>query len=519
MNNSDEQFEKIAIAIEMARDAARKNGFYWFIDHVFRYCFEPKSKFVTGSYIKAVAQRFADHKYTIDVTGRDHFKSTRIHADIAYAMFIDKGNGFEAQYFAYSAEMSAYQLKKLKQEISYNPFFSTLIDNKPQAESILSYSWQGSDALMTINPKGLLGNNRGIHADRIYVDDPFKTETDGAAPDPIAIKKINNAIRGDILPMIRKPDGICRMVGTPQTSQDFFYDKKGIGSLFDILITPSIVDEPNKITLWPERYTYKQLNAIRISMDSDKFEREYMAMPVSLSRSYINRNKLIALSTEICLEFCPHPELEEEIVVAAFDIGKKLHPSHLSIFIKKFVKEDEGGTDIYSYTQIFGKWFDHIDYKDQVDFLNRACEYFYIDVLTYDNTRSELESYAERKVLDDCMIPVVLGSRNLGAMAVHFGGLVNQGLIHFINERRQITQILMVDNDLRSQENSEGHADAWFSCAMAVWEKKGKIPKIWSLYDNDDKDASDIDSSEEISEERQNTWASSTPETERRFFI
>jgi hypothetical protein len=869
---------KLGVAIELARQASRDKGFFWFIDHVFRYCFEPKEKFVTGDFIKGVAERFEKYSMTIDVSGRDHFKSTRLHADILYSMFIDKSRGFEAQYFSYSEAMAGYQLKKLKQEISYNPFFTTLVDRKPQAESVLSYSWGEDAPLMTINPKGLLGNNRGIHADRIYVDDPLKTETDGAAPDPIAIKKINNAIRGDILPMIKKPNGICRIVGcvapdtlvmtreglveigslfpkgtdftkkqlipyrqevfgkdgwdetsnlfvngmtdtniitlgggyslecsqihplwsspasteihtkqiawrksselkvgdwvalsiganifsereditldqaymfglyvaegsaeyaqgtkrltitntdpyvirflkekfnfnntdglhnrktnkdlfktfedfgmplkvraskkfippkillqseriqvaflqglydgdghstyikagqtakpslavvltssspkelktvqimlanfgiithlnqgyhkghhksdgtwirdsvswtlktgghssasylarvgfrierkqkefiytgnvperfkgfiwkrikkieksqsptvdftipktqsfvtnccvshnTPQTSQDFFYDKKGIGSLFNIIITPAIIDEPNKIALWPERYTYKQLNAIRISMDSDKFEREYMAMPVSLSRSYINRSKLVALSTEMPLDFAPQPELEEKIVVAGFDIGKKVHPSHLAVFIKEFVREDEDGHDIFSYKQIYSKWLDKVDYKDQVDLLNRACEYFNISRLIYDDTRGELTSYAEKNVLDGCMVPMVMSSRRLGAMAANFGGLVNQDLINFINERRQITQILMVDNDLRAQENSQGHSDSFYSCAMAVWEAKTKVPKIWSLYGDDDKDASDSEASEEISEEREKTWANTTPDT------
>jgi hypothetical protein len=307
---------------------------------------------------------------------------------------------------------------------------------------------------------------------------------------------------------------------TPQTSQDFFYDKKGIGSLFNILITPAIIDEPNKIALWPERYTYKQLNAIRISMDSDKFEREYMAMPVSLSRSYINRNKLVSLSTEMPLELVAQPELEEKIVVAGFDIGKKIHPSHLAVFIKEFVREDEQGQDVFSYRQIYGHWFDKVDYKDQVDYLNRVCEYFNISRLLYDDTRGEFQSFAERGVLDKCMEPLVMSSRRVGAMAAHFGGLVNQDLVHFINERRQITQILMVDNDLRAQENSQGHSDAFYSCAMATWEAKSKIPKIWSLYgdDSDSKEASDSETSEEVSEERQSTWASQTP-GERNYWV
>jgi hypothetical protein len=526
MNESDEQeqqLQKIALAIDLARKKARSSGFYWFIDNIFRYCFEPNSTFVTGKYLEDIAKNFEENKYTIDVSGRDHFKSTRLHCDICYAIFIATDNaGFEAQYFSYSESMASYQLKKLKQEIAYNPFFSTLIDRKPQAESILSYSWGEKGSLMTIHPKGLLGNNRGIHCDRLYVDDPLKTETDGAAPDPVAIKKINNAIRGDLLPMIKKPNGICRMAGTPQTGQDFFFDKKGIGTLFKITIAPSIIDEPNKVTLWPERYSYDQLNAIRISMDADTFDREYQAMPVALSRSYIKRDKLIELSTRENCKLEPQPLLQDEIVVAGLDIGKKVHPSHLALFAKKFEHEDDKGKDIYSYRQVYGHWFDGIDYKDQVDHVNRVCEYFNVSNLYYDDTRGELQSYAERGKLDGCMQPIVMSSRRTGAMAAHFGGLVNQNLIHFINERRQISQILMVDNDLRAQESSEGHADSFYSCALAVWEPSGKIPKIWSLYSDDRESKAEDDNVniEGMSEKREKTWSNSTPQTsERRWFI
>src|ERR1035441_10464113 len=176
---------KLLVSINLAREATRRNGFYWFIDHVYRYSFEPKEAFVTGDYIKHIAQRYEDNRFTIDVTGRGHFKSSRIHCDIMYAMFIDDGQGFEAPYFSFNKEMAQYQVKKLKQEISYNPFFATIIDLKQQAESVLGYCWNEGDGIMSVEPRGLLGNSRGLHAERLYVDDPLKTEDDspGAPPD------------------------------------------------------------------------------------------------------------------------------------------------------------------------------------------------------------------------------------------------------------------------------------------------------------------------------------------------
>lgn len=518
---------KIAIAIELARKAARERGFYWFIDRIYRYSFEPKEKFVTGPYIEKVAERYELNRFTIDVTGRGHFKSSRLHADIMYAMFTDDGQGFEAPYFSFSKEMAQYQVKKLKQEISYNPFFATISDMKVQAESVLGYRWKDSDGLMSVEPRGLLGNSRGLHSERLYVDDPLKTEDDspGAPPDPVSIRKINAAMRSDILPML-KLGGICRIVSTPQTVYDFFFDQRGFGSKFSIDITPAILDEVNKVVLWPELWSWKRLQEERKVMnDEDKFAREYLVQPASTSRSYVKKDKLLAVSSATSLEFAPHPELEDHDIVGGHDIGKTRHPSYLALFDKVFVKVDEEGKDIYRFDQIFSKWMDNWEYGRQVEYLNTICEFFHVSSLRVDGTRGEFDSFEEQKKLDKAIELFSMGGfRKKSSIAACFQTLVNNGLISIVNERRTLNHILLVDGNLNSAEilngPERGHGDSFWGIALGVWSTEKKVPKIWSLYDDEPNSPSSTLDTDAPTDEREKTWASSTPnDGNRRFWV
>lgn len=520
--NSD--YNKIAIAISVARETARKKGFYWFIDNIYRHSF-PREPFVTGDYIKNVAARYEKYKHTIDVTGRGHFKSSRVHAEIMYLIFINNGTGFEGQYFSYSEKMAKYQLKKLKQEISANPFFSTVIDLKNTSESILAYKWNSGDQIMSVEPRGLLSSGRGIHCEMIFIDDPLKTEdTDspGASPDPVSIRKINDIIRSDIIPML-KPNGLCRVVATPQTQYDFIFDTEGLGSKFDISITPAILDEVNHVTLWPELWPYERLEIERKTInDIDKFNREYMAQPASLSKSFIKQDNLLKISTATCLSYEPHPELEGEDIRAGFDIGKARHPSHLSIFKRSFLREGEDGNDIYRYDQIFDKWLDSWDYQRQVEYINVACEYFHISNLYFDNTRGELLAYEENGLLDKAIHGLGSGGRRKKtSVATNFQRLINNELISIVNEERTRTHILLVDSNLNSIEilkgPMRGHGDSFASMSMAVWEPERKIPKIYSLGGSS---ASELQTEKqpESRQEEINSWATAMPQKTRLFY-
>lgn len=431
-----------------------------------------------GKYIEEVAHHLEDNPYTIDITGRDHFKSTRLYADIMRAIFTDEGNGWEAHYFSYKQDLAAYHLKKLKSMIKANHLFKGLIDHKPTSESIIDFSWSPTGRHMTVTPQGLLSFKRGIHAERIYIDDPLRDPENKL--EPTSIIKINRIMVTELLPMIKK-NGTCRIVGTPQTNQDFFFDKE-LAKRFKTWITGAVVSRAEKTSLWPEWLTYDALMGLEALMGISQFNQEYNAVPAYTEDSFLDKDKVYELATLKSWRFQYHDSLDDKDVVAGFDIGKKSHPSHLAVLIRT-TREDDNGNMLSSYKQIYSHWMDGWDYNDQIKYLDLAIEYFNISRMSYDNTRGEFESFEERGELPGEMQPVAFGHRNKMAMATFFRTLVETDHIQLIDEPRDTSQLLGVNSDLDAMAGPEGHSDNFWSIALALYEGEKKIPRMRSLMD------------------------------------
>lgn len=468
LTNSMTQFQQLLPALphdkkaELAQDlfaqvrARAKDDFEFFVVHVFSASFD---KFVDGQYIRDVAKHLADNNFTMDVTGRDHFKSTRLYADIMWALLHDAETGFEGHYFSYTKDLASYHLAKIKEMVANNPYYTGITDLKKQADGVLGYSWNGG-AKMTVKPAGLLTFKRGIHANRIYIDDALRDPENKMKP--TVILKINRVMKAEVLSMVNK-GGICRIVGTPQTPEDFFFDPL-MQERFNTWITPAIQDEPNKIALWPEWKTYQDLMDLRNLLGDKIFNAEYMASPVYSEDSYLQKPKLMPLVREENYRYQIHESLKHEIVVAGFDIGKKVHPSHLAVFVRKQVG------DKITYRQIFTKWMDGWDYRAQLEYLVEAINCFNISILRYDNTRGEFEGFGEQNMLPHAMKPVVFNAKNQTSIAAHMGSVVDRGDITFVNDARQTSQILAVNNDLDAMSGPEGHGDSFWSVGMAIYE-------------------------------------------------
>lgn len=431
--------------------------------------------FVGGPYINDVADHLDKNKYTIDITGRDHFKSTRLYCDIMYAIFTDLGNGFEAHYFSYKQDLAQYHIKKLKQYIQANFYFNDLVDHNPLSASIIDYSWEMDGRHMTVHPQGLLSFKRGIHAERIYVDDPLRDPENKL--EPVSIIKINRTMVTELLPMVKR-DGYCRVVGTPQTRQDFFFNAE-LQKAFATWITGAVVSRAKKQSLWPEWMSFQQLMAKEALMGISQFNQEYNAVPAYTEGSFLDKNKVYDLSTLASWkwQFYDNIQNEDYDVVAGFDIGKHAHPSHLAIFIRRS-KYNENDDIIYSYEQIYSKWMDGWDYTDQIAYLDEAIDNFAITRLIYDNTRGEFESFAERGELPREMEPLVFGSRNKMSMATYFRTLIETNRIKLIDAERDLNQLLGVTSDLNAMAGEEGHSDNFWSICMALNEGDQKRPRV-----------------------------------------
>lgn len=447
--------------------------FDWFIFNVFRRSFGVDG-FVGGDYIHQVAKHIQDNPFTIDVTGRDHFKSTRFYAEIMWHIFTNQGDGWEGHYFSYKADLAAYHLKKVKQFIQRNPYFIGLKDNKPTSESIIDYEWE-TGRQMTVAPQGLLAFKRGIHAEKVWLDDPLRDPENKMQP--TSVLKVNNIVRAELMSMVKK-GGTFRVVGTPQTPQDFFFDDN-FTDTFAVWISPAIVDEPNKVVIWPEWKSYEELQRKKREIGDRAFAAEYMASPVYAENSYINKEKLLPLCVESSLDLDSHDILYNSMVYAGFDIGKKTHPSHFAVFVL------ERTTTGKKYRQLYSKWMDGWEYNRQLDYLNRAIKLFNISELRYDNTRAEFEGFVEQgKTNRTVMKPVVFTANTKSSMASTFAALVDRQEVTFVNEKRQTNQILSVTQDektgkLDAMAGPEGHGDAFWSCAMALHNTKRKPQVRW----------------------------------------
>lgn len=466
MNEQNNRDDKIEAIIEKARRLARRNGLSWFINHVFAYSFD-RGCFVRGQYIDEVANRMSNNAWTMDISARDHFKSTRLYAEIMFDIFTTETD-IECHYFSYQQGMSAYHLAKLKKMIQANPFFKGFVDLSPMALSAIYY--HNGQATYHAIPEGLLSFKRGIHAERIYIDDPLKDPENKLAP--TVIYKINNVIKTEMFAMVKK-GGICRVVGTPQTNSDFFFDEQ-LRRKFSVSIKPAIVDEAKRIVIFPEWKTYEELDEIRATIGEKAFNQEYLTKPSYSESSYIERKDLMNVVDTSLAQATTYEGGRD--VVAGFDIGKKAHPAHLAVY------ERWTGTDgKYYYRQLVSKWFDHVEYKEQLDYLLWAIDNYRIDTLRYDNTRGEFEGFAEQGLLHRCMKPVSFGVKTNNAMAVSLNTVVREGRCKMIDDTRQIDQLLQVNNELQAIESPQGHGDSFWSNALALWEEKEREYRVRSL--------------------------------------
>lgn len=452
---------------EVVKGNTYANGFDYFIRHVFSASFD--NEFVYGGYIRWVAEKMFDNSWTMDISARDHFKSTRFYAEVMYDIFTSEVD-LESHYFSYMSSMSSYHIMKIKKMMSNNVFFLDVVDRSFNAmASIRVLNAYG--ATYSLVPQGLLTFKRGIHAERVYLDDPLKDPENKLSP--TSIIKVNQVVKTEIFPMVKK-GGKCRIVGTPQTNVDFFFDDN-LAKKFKRDITPAILNEKKNIALFPEWKSYDELIEIRDIISEKSFNQEYMTKPSYSEDSYVSRKDLM---------MCVNDELENlneykgaDDVFAGFDIGKHTHPAHFSVFRRNKDKD----TGKWHYVQIVSKWFDKWDYQKQLDYLVEAIDTYSIDVLRYDNTRGEFEGFVEQGLVPRQMKPIHFGIKQNNAMAVSLSTAIIDKRVELINDQRQLDQILSVTSDLKAMETAEGHGDSFWSNAMALWEEKPKEYSIRTL--------------------------------------
>lgn len=419
---------------------------------------------VGGDYVNDISGWLQQEPKTLRVSARDHFKSMSFYAHIMWKIyrlyFIDKSR--EINYFSYKESMASYHLAKIKTAIRCNPYFAGVIDLKNQAESVLSYSWDGKKKI-TVTPRGLLEFKRGIHCNDVYVDDPFQDPENKLVP--TKIMRINQVMKTQILDMFQNE---CHIAGTAQTPQDFFFDEDFI-SRFSRRILPAIIDDKNKVVLWPEWASYDELMHKKLERGERVFNQEYLCSPVYSENAFVgNKERLLSVvgtGKNYSLDQWEREKHGDHDRVGGWDLGKKNHPAHFAVFEKRGKKR----------VQIHDKWFDHEDYVDQLDYIKAYTETMGIYRVFYDSTRGELDMLAETNELPPEFEGVHFTFKGKHKMAGAFDRAITNKEVELLNIPRTINQILIVNNELQAPESKEGHGDSFWSIAMTFLDDEGDV--------------------------------------------
>lgn len=422
-------------------------SFGYFTRKIFSKSFE---RFIYGKHVDDTCDYLEQNRWTMRISARDHFKSTSLYAKMMHIMLQNLDTNVEMHYFSYNKSLASYHLGKTKELIKFNPYFNSIIDLKKTSEGIMKYSWDGIHSI-SVQPHGLLSFIRGVHGPYIFVDDPFQDPDNKL--NPTKLNKINRIVRTQIPNIITK-GGELHIVGTAQSKDDFFFDPD-FSHEFATKIMPAIKDEQNKITLWPEYKNYADLMRLKRTIGEKYFNQEMMCIPAWSEDSFFKREQLI-----INKELSNLKSLEtENDVWLGWDIGGKVHPSHVCIF-----EATEKGI-----MQRLSLWMDkNYPLTHQLNKVNELCNSFSVSKGMFDYTREELKTSLEQGKVDSRLIPFKFSEKSKNTIAQDFDKEVTAKNIQFIDDRRQINQMLVVDNNLVALESQEGHGDSFWSIAMAV---------------------------------------------------
>ena len=433
--------------------------FGYFIEKVFWKSF---NQYTPAKHLQKWAKQLQYNKNAALLSARKHLKSTIIYAYLMWIIYTKRQENFEILYISYKEDLARYHIANIKKFIEANPLFDC--QDLTTAHSEICYSWSdiGIEKLkhkIVIEPAGIMSFKRGRHPDMDICDDILVDPSQEL--NLTIIDKITRVFFEDIM-SLPKEGGEIKLVGTAQHSEDLFFklkDKKNWAWSMNM----AVLDEINKVTLWPEMFSYERLMQIRDEEIGNKaFSKEYMCSPVWSEDAYFKRDEIMELVDKGLLQL-KGVMSDKAMVIGGLDLGKARHPSHFTLFLHSDVL----------IIQIFEVFFDGWDYTKQVNFINAMIETHKIKRIYYDDTRGELEGFKEQQLINPIVWkPVKFTMNEKFKMAANFQKVVTNKSIRFIADDRMIRSILSVNNNLEALETVDGHGDAFWSIALALSYKK-----------------------------------------------
>lgn len=463
--------EKIKIIYKARR------SFVYFNRWVFPYSFKlwkgnedgtwvnpPEGVYVPCEHTHKWAQELEENKLTAKLCARKHLKSTTLYSHVMWKLWKCQDVSFEGLYLSFKEEMAAYHTANIKQLIKNNPWFKDVYElNK--AETYLSYSWSpGEEGKFPVRfkvvPAGMFGFKRGRHPRVVWCDDVLadpKNELNMAV-----INTITNVFFQDVMSLPQE-GGELHVWGTPQDDTDLFFQIKKRGRVkseenpggFHWSREPAIKNWKNKEVVWKELFTFDRLMEIRDEILDRAFNKEYMCSPVRSENAFFKRAELEAVAED--RENLMQLNTDNN-VFAGWDLGKKRHPSHFTVF------EMVGGKAV----QIYQEFWDGVDYNVQLGRVMRLKERLMIDKVAYDSTRGEFSILEEQGKLPGWLEGISFTNKSKQAMASALEKRVGQKNISLINDQRQINVMLQVNGELKAVETDEGHGDSFWSNGLAL---------------------------------------------------
>jgi hypothetical protein len=448
-----------------------KQSFSYFLEHIFPLSFKESDRIVKAPHTFNWANRIQNNKRTATLSARKHLKSITMYAWVMWRL-LRLTNSERGYYMSYTQDMSIYHTKNIKSYIQANPLFSGIIDLS-RGSSNMDYLYKGNRFI--VEATGIGTFNRGRHCEWVVCDDILQDPTSELNFN--VIEKINKVFFEEVMSIPRE-GGEIHLVGTSQHDQDLFFKilrmvnkdrEEGRKDSWNWEEYKGILNETDKLTLWPELFPYERMVQLREELGERAFSKEYMCSPVWSEGAYFKREELMKVvgyeyeGKRYATETIKRPASEWKVgrIVGGLDIGKKVHPSHISIFT-----QDKG-----IYTMIYEKFMFGWDYTKQIEFINGLIDYYLIDEIRYDNTRGEFESFKEQHQIDTRIYrPIVFGTKVKFQMASNFSKNVNNKTIRLINSQPMLNSILSVNEDLDAPDTEFGHGDAFWSVAMALYE-------------------------------------------------
>lgn len=402
------------------------------------------------------------HPRSCILAPRLHLKSTVLNtAYMFWQLFrnrVDMLNVQAAMIMSYSAPLAETHAAKLKDVILKNEYCRFWIDNNPAAKSQVDFIINFNSTEVhhcQVLPFGVLSNVRGRHPKALVLDDIL---SDFSNPlDPKEIKHIDNVFHQSLESLPDEGDPLV-VIGTPQSYEDTLYSLRKNSEYFWARFPAEYRDK--KRTLWPQKFDMARLNRTKNRVKLRAYQVEYLLQPFWSVNSFIPQDAISLIVDRELRMFSLDKPFDPSGAVGIYggmDVGKELHPSHISIGALMPTGD---------IVQIYHKFLDGMKYNAQAKLVTEIVRHFQVRRFYYDATRGEL---------DDRGLPTnVMGLKfsvpKKTALGLVFENYIfaqpdEPGLV-LLHDERQNAQLVSVDRNLHSIETADGHGDAFWSNAL-----------------------------------------------------